>query len=48
MKAFKKLCLARIAFEFALDKNNFNERFGEMKKKLDQENLALSYGAVEK
>ncbi|CAD8200687.1 unnamed protein product [Paramecium octaurelia] len=46
--AFKKLCLARIAFEFHVDKQEPNKSFGELKKKFNLTNTALTLGDVER
>ncbi|CAD8120061.1 unnamed protein product [Paramecium sonneborni] len=46
--AFKKLCLARIAFEFHIEKQEPNKSFNELKKKFNMSNSALTLGDVER
>ncbi|CAD8107240.1 unnamed protein product [Paramecium primaurelia] len=46
--AFKKLCLARIAFEFHVDKQEPNKSFNTLKEKFNMTNSALTLGDVER
>ncbi|CAD8115454.1 unnamed protein product [Paramecium sonneborni] len=46
--AFKKLCLARIAIEFYINKQEPNKSFNELKNRFNLKNTALTLGDVER